>query len=186
MFLFLALLALLFGAQAEQRGEGLTLAGLPLGSFSGDGLLRHTDEEVRLELRTSQEQRTVTLSFWPATVPVKGTWQARGASRFAPDGATQRLELRQAEIRLVFLDNVKRGADLVEGWRLERLEPDVQLSLDGREKGLELDTPISLSENWCATLLGVSLPHPPPQGVAGEVTEASADLLIATCNAEVD
>ena len=183
----LLLLALIFlGIQAEQRGEGLTLAGLPLGSFTGEVHVQRTDKEVRFELRTSQEQRIVTLSFWPDSAPKEGTWQARGSSRFAPDGVTQRLELRRAATRLIFLDNVKRGVDLVAGWRLERLEPDVQLSLDEREKRLELKTAIPLGENWCATLLGVSLPPPPSQGVASEVTEASADLLLMTCDAEVD
>ena len=179
------LLALiLLGIQVEQRGEGLTLAGLPLGSFTGEGHVQRLDEKVNLELRTSQERRPVTLSFWPDSVALEGTWQAHGSSRFAPDGVTQRLELRRAATQLIFLDNVKRGVDLVAGWRLERLEPDVQLSLDEREKRLELKTAIPLGENWCATLLGVSLPPPPSQGVASEVTEASADLLVATCDAD--
>ena len=104
MFFLLALI--LLGTQAEQRGEGLTLAGLPLGAFSGEGHLERAGKAVRLELRTAQGQRSVTLSFWANSVDLGGMWRVRGSGNLAPDGLTQRLELRRAQAHLIFLDNV--------------------------------------------------------------------------------
>ena len=180
----MALLALLFFAlQGEQRGEGLVISGLPLGTFAGEAWLRESsEEEVTLELRTERGRRTVSLSFWFDEAAVGKRWRARGSSHLMPDGLTQRLELRHTGTHLIFLDNAPRGADLVAEWRIERIRAEeVQLSLEDEVKRLEFGTTLSLSEGWCATLLGVSLPGAPSQEYADEVTKPKADLFIATC-----
>ncbi len=189
----MALLALLFFAlQGEQRGEGLVISGLPLGEFAGEAWKEHSEEEVTLELRTERGKRTVSLSFWPDEVELSEVepgkrWRARGSSHLMPDGLTQRLELRHADTHLIFLDNAPRGADLVAEWRIERIRAEeVQLSLEDEVKRLEFGTTLFLSEEWCATLLGVSLPGAPSQEYADEITEPKADLFIATCGSNLD
>lgn len=177
MTLLLALV-LLWG-QSGERGEGFVLSGLPAGSFSGEVRVQRTAEGVSLS--SSEYKKEVTLSFWPLTEG-RGMWHISGYSRPRPDGIVQRLELRNAQTHLIFLDNVERGADLVAGWTLERLDEEaVYLSANGERVRLERNTPTPLSSNWCATLLGVFLPPEPSQTYAEEVTEAKADLLIAPC-----
>ena len=170
---------LLLALQSEPRGEGLVISGLPLGAFAGEARVEKAGEEVVLELHTERGERAVSLSFWSDEVTVGERWRARGSSRFSPEGLTQRLELVRGDARLVFLDNAERGADLVAGWQLGRIEAkEVYLSSEGEVKRLRLGATLSLNERWFVTLLGVSLPDAPSQAYADEVTEPKADLLV--------
>ena len=169
---------MLLWGQYDERGEGFSLSGLPAGSFSDEVRVQRTAEGVRFELGSDKE---VTLSFWPFDEG-RGMWQTEGYSRLQPDALVQRLELRNATTHLIFLDNIERGADLIAGWQLEQLDEEaISLSLNGERMRLELNTPVPLSQGWCATLLGVFLPPEPSQEYADEVTEPRADLLMASC-----
>ncbi len=174
------LLALVFlWGQSSERGEGFLLSGLPAGSFSGEVRVQRTADGVRF--LSPNEDKEVTLSFWPFQTG-RGLWHISGYSRLQPDGVVQRLELRNAQAHLIFLDNVEHGADLVAGWTLERLDSEeIRLSLNKERVRLELNTSAPLDQTWCATLLGVFLSPEPSQDYANEVTEVKADLLIASC-----
>ena len=177
------LIALLAWMQGDERGEGLVISGLPLGSFADEVQVQPAAKGASFELPTEAGSVTVTLSFWPSDLG-SGTWRASGTSRLRPDGLVQRLELHRVQADLIFLDNVERGAEFVEDWQLERIDEDgVQVSLAGKRRKLELEGSLPLGENWCATLLGLSLPPETSQEYANEVTEPKADLLLATCDA---
>ena len=177
------LIALLAWMQGDERGEGLVISGLPLGSFADEVQVQPAAKGASFELPTEAGSVTVTLSFWLPD-SASGTWRASGTSRLRPDGLVQRLELHRVQTDLIFLDDVGRGAELVEGWQLGRIgEEGVQVSSAGKSRRLELEGSLPLGENWCATLLGLSLPPEPSQAYANEVTEPKADLLLATCDA---